>query len=255
MLILLSPSKTQDVESLAPTELFTEPLFEDERWHLIRKLRELTGDELQKLLKTNDSITAVNIARIDTWKKRHTQKNAKQAIHTFTGAVYKTFDTTFARKQYVYMQQHLRVLSGLYGILRPLDLMQPYRLEMGTKFGFTLKGVTYKNLYEYWGPRISKELLGKKESKVIINLASEEYTKVINTSAWKGRWINVSFYQKKGRKLTQATVYTKQQRGSLAGWMCENMIVEPKGIKKYDRDGYVYSKLRSKKDHFVFVKK
>jgi len=219
MLILLSPSKTQDMETLAPTELFTDPLFEEERWHLVRKLKELDRAEVMKLMKISEKIVDTHMMRTEMWTKRHARKNSKPAIHVFTGAVYDTFTTeSFTAKQYAYMQKSIRILSGMYGVIRPLDMIQPYRLEMGTRFSFTLKKKAYKNLYTYWSDMVT-EYFSKQQEHTVINLASEEYSKVIAKKECPLKFITVEFLEKKGMSTKQVTIYTKRARGSLACWM------------------------------------
>lgn len=258
MIIILSPSKTQNMEMLAPTELFTEPHFEEERWLLKRKLQLHTEKEIKNILKISDPILQENLARMNGWTKRHTQKNSKQAIHVFSGAVYDSLhQDTYTQKQYAYMQRHIRILSGLYGVIRPLDLIQPYRLEMGTKFSFVKKkeGVTYKNLYEFWKPVLTRYFSNQKDSNLIIDLASLEYSKVIDKKAFNPRWIQVEFLQKVGKEYTPATIYTKQARGALAHWMVKNDIKSLEDMQDFTEGGYKYMPSRSKGNIIVFARK
>jgi len=255
MLVLLSPSKTQDTEIFTPTELFTEPLFEEERWHLVRKIRECPDEEVKGMMKVSDNLFALHQLRSERWSKRHAQKDSKQAIHTFAGSVYSAFqDQTFTKKEYAYMQRTLRILSGLYGVIRPLDLIQPYRLEMGTRFSFTLKGTEYKNLYEYWSEPVTQYFCGHKE-RTIINLASVEYSKVIKRTACNIRFVEVEFLQKKGKELKQVTIYSKKERGTLALWIVRNAPKTPSDLQSYTENDYVYSKKLSKDNKLVFIRK
>lgn len=255
MLIILSPSKTQNIETLPPTELFTEPLFEEERWTLIRRLKVLTPEQIASLMKISGSLLDLHVMRSTLWTKRHALKNSKQAIYTFIGAVYKDFlDQNFTKKEYAYMQKNLRILSGMYGVLRPLDLIQPYRLEMGAKFTFSHRSSDYKNLYEYWGEQVTKSFCKDKDS-IVINLASEEYSRVINKVNCNMRFIQIEFLQKKNKETKQVTIYSKQERGALACWMVKQGIKTVDGIREYKQNGYKFSKTKSQDNKLVFVRK
>jgi len=171
------------------------------------------------MMKISEGIADTHMMRTELWTKRHARKNGKQAIHLFTGAVYDSFKKeSFTQKQYAYMQKHVRILSGMYGVIRPLDLVQPYRLEMGARFSFTLKKQEYKNLYTYWKEVVTNHFCENKE-KVLVNLASEEYTKAIDRNTCPLKFIDVEFLEKKGLSVKQVTIYTKKARGSLACWM------------------------------------
>lgn len=258
MLILLSPSKTQDFETLAPTDLFTEPHFEEERWLLKRKFPFDSKKDVMKIMHVSEQLAEENMTRVESWNKRHTQKNSKQAIHAFTGVVYEKFHgDSYSQKEYAYMQKHVRILSGLYGVIRPLDLIQPYRFEMGMKFGFIKKkeNQTYKNLYDFWKPILTNYFKDQKDSNLIINLTSQEYSKAIVRKEFNPRWVNVDFLQQDGREYTQATVYTKQARGSLAHWMVKNHIKSLVDMKKFSEDGYKFSQSKSTDNTLVFVRK
>ncbi len=255
MLILLSPSKTQDIETLPPTELFSDPLFEEERWHLVRKLKELSRSEVMKLMKVSEKLATTHMLRTEMWTKRHARKNSKPAIHLFTGAVYDSFSTeSFTAKEYAYMQKSVRILSGMYGVLRPLDMIQPYRLEMGTRFSFTLKKKDYKNLYEYWRDVVTKHFCDSKE-KFVINLASEEYSKVLRKEDCQFRFIDVEFLEKKGMSFKQVTIYTKRARGSLACWIVKQGCRTVDDLREYNQLGYVFSKRKSRENKLVFIRK
>lgn len=255
MLILLSPSKTQDIDTLPPTELFTEPLFEEERWLLIRRLKTISPESITSLMKISKKLLDLHIARSNFWTKRHALKNSKQAIYTFTGAVYKDFlGQSFSKKEYAYMQKSIRILSGMYGVLRPLDLIQPYRLEMGVGFSFAHRNIEYKNLYEYWTQTVTQSFCKNKES-VVINLASDEYSKVINRTVCNFNFVQVEFLQKKEAELKQVTIYSKQERGALACWMVKQGTKSVEEIEEYKQNGYKFSKTRSRDDKLVFIRK
>jgi len=255
MIILLSPSKTQDTETLSPTDIFTEPLFEEERWPLITELKKENKESIMKLMKINDGLADLHFSRQQSWTKRHARKNAKQAIHTFTGAVYDSFKgVSFTRAEYAYMQKHIGILSGMYGFIRPLDLIQPYRLEMGTKFSFQNKGEACKNLYSYWMPSVTKHVC-KNVKSVVINLASLEYTKVIDRKLCNLRFIDIEFLQKKEKELKQVTIYSKKERGALACWMVKNKVQSIERIQEYNQNGYKFSKQKSTDNRLVFIRK
>lgn len=254
MLILLSPSKTQDTETLAPTDIFSEPIFEEERWKLITELKKLEDEEVKDMMKLSSNLLETHNSRVTQWNKRHTQKNAKQAIHVFTGHVYKEFeDTRFTKQQYAFMQKHVVVLSGMYGVLRPLDLIQPYRLEMATKLSGTYKKEPFKNLYEFWTDRVTDYICSTKH-RVLLDCASREYTKTIDRDACNIEWIDVVFVEKEGKGVRQVTVYSKKARGTLAAWCVKNSCKTIDHVKKFSEDGYKFSKKHSDDHTLTFVR-
>lgn len=255
MLVLLSPSKTQDIETLSPTDIFSDPLFEEERWPLVLKLKKMNKESIMRLMKIQDSLCDLHMSRQSKWSKRHTRKNSKQAIHTFTGAVYDAFRyVAFTKKEYAYMQKHIGILSGMYGFIRPLDLIQPYRLEMGTRLAPEKKQEMCKNLYEYWSSVVTQYVC-KQTKSIIINLASLEYTKVIDRSMCDLRFIDIEFLQKKDGKYKQITIYSKKERGFFAYWMVKNNITSLEHLKKYSEHGYMFSKRKSSENKLVFTRK
>lgn len=255
MIILLSPSKTQDTDALSPTDIFTEPLFEEERWALISELKKEDKESVMGLMKINEKLADLHLLRQGRWTKRHARKNSKQAIHMFTGAVYDAFkNNSFTKSEYAYMQKHIGILSGMYGFIRPLDLVQPYRLEMGTRFSFSCNGESFKNLYPYWSLCVSEHIC-KNTKSIIINLASLEYTKVIDKSMCNLRFIDIEFLQKKGKELKQVTIYSKKERGSVACWMVKNKIQSLEKLQEYNENGYKFSKQKSSENKLVFIRK
>jgi cytoplasmic iron level regulating protein YaaA (DUF328/UPF0246 family) len=254
MLILLSPSKTQDIETLAPTDIFSEPLFEEERWKLIKELKKLEDGEVKDMMKLSSNLLDTHRERISGWNKRHTQKNAKQAIHVFTGHVYKEFEeTTFTKRHYAYMQKHIAILSGMYGVLRPLDLIQPYRLEMATKLSGVYKKEPFKNLYEFWTDLVTNYICNAKH-KIVLDCASREYTKTIDREGCPLQWIDVVFLEKEGKGFRQVTVYSKKARGTLAAWCVKNNCKGLEDVKVFREDGYKYSKKHSDDYTLTFVR-
>jgi cytoplasmic iron level regulating protein YaaA (DUF328/UPF0246 family) len=204
MLMVISPAKTLDFEAPPTTERFTQPQYLDHSQELITQLRELTPAQISELMHLSDKLAGLNAARFGSWTPAFTPKNAKQALLAFKGDVYTGLAAeTLAEADLDYAQRHLRMLSGLYGLLRPLDLMQPYRLEMGTK----LANARGKDLYAFWGERISEwlnEALAEQGDDVLLNLASNEYFSAVKRPALKARVIDTEFRdQKNGQFLRQ----------------------------------------------------
>jgi len=213
-------------------------------------MRGMEEEDMQDVLKVSDSLFSTHVARNKKWNKTHNQGNASPAIEVFRGHVYSDFeDAQYTKRQQKYMQKHLAILSGLYGLIRPCDLIQLYRLEMATKIEIG----DDKNLYHFWKDTIS-EYIAAKKPKYIVNLASEEYTKVIDRDVVDANWIDVVFLEKEGKGFRQITVYTKKARGVLAKWMIDNSVKSVGGIKMFDKDEYVYSDKMSDEHTMTFVR-
>ena len=250
MLILLSPSKTQEPPVESSIASPTTPLFEKRRWRIIRSLRGMEEEDVQDMLKVSDSLFDTHLTRNKHWNKAHTINNAYPAIELFRGHVYTEFeDATYTKKQQVYMQKNLAILSGLYGIIRPCDLVQPYRLEMASK----VQVGKDKNLYHFWSEPVS-EYIASTNPSFILNCASEEYTKVIDREVVDAPWIDVVFLEKEGKGFRQITIYTKKARGRLAKWMVDNNITTKEGITSFKEDGYTFRKSHSDEHTFTFVR-
>jgi cytoplasmic iron level regulating protein YaaA (DUF328/UPF0246 family) len=202
----------------------------------------------------SDSLGALNYERFQAWSRPFNEGNAKPAILAFKGDVYQGLDAeSMTSKQLDWAQDHLRILSGLYGLLRPLDLMQPYRLEMGTKFA-NERG---KDLYQFWGDIITGEIntaLAATASPVLLNLASNEYFKSVQQKNIDGRIITPVFMDKKGDKYKIISFYAKKARGLMSAFIIKNKITAVEGIKKFDVDGYVYNEAMSEGDSWVFTR-
>lgn len=255
MLIVISPAKTLDYETPPKTKVFTTPDYLDHSQQLINRLRNFSSLDISDLMKVSAKIADLNFDRYESWKKPFTQKNAKQAVLAFKGDVYTGLDAgTFNAADFKFAQNHLRVLSGLYGLLRPLDLMQPYRLEMGTK----LKTDAGKNLYEFWGTDITEGLntqLKKIKSDTLINLASNEYFKSVKPKELNAEIITPAFKEFKNGDYKMIGIYAKKARGLLSRYIIQNKLSDPEDIKLFNEDGYKFNKKLSKGSNWVFTRK
>lgn len=232
----------------------TQPEFINEASELVDILKEYSPRRLQNLMSINNKLANLNAERFMNWTVPFSVKNSSPAVLTFTGQVYNGLKAEeLDDKTLRYSQDHLRILSGLYGLLRPLDLMQPYRLEMGT----SLKNLKSKNLYEFWGQKISDSLqndLKTHKEKVLVNLASNEYFKALNPKALSARVINCHFREEKKGEIKFITIYGKKARGLMARFIIENRIGKAEDLKAFDSEGYYYEKALSKEDDWVFVR-
>jgi len=254
MLMVISPAKTLDYTSPLATQDFTQPRFLEQSSQLIEVLRELSPNELAELMKLSDKLAGLNIARFTEWQPDFTLENARQAILAFKGDVYTGLDAeTFSADDFNYAQQHLRILSGLYGVLRPLDLMQPYRLEMGTK----LENDAGTNLYEFWGTGITESLnqcLAEKKAKVLLNLASNEYFKAVKPKLLNATLVNVDFKDLKNGQYKIISFYAKKARGMMARYVIQHRVDSVDALKIFNEQGYYYSAEQSKPNHLVFLR-
>ncbi len=252
MLIIISPAKTLDYESPLKTKTFTLPDYLENSQELTSQLRQLSPLEISKLMKVSEKIADLNFDRYQAWDKSFTEKNARQSALAFKGDVYRGLDTqSFSAKDFSFAQQHLRILSGLYGLLRPLDLIQPYRLEMGTKFNINQN----KNLYEFWGSTITDGLntqLGKIKSDHVINLASNEYFKAIKPKQLKAKIITPAFKEYKNGEYKMIGIYAKKARGMLSRYIIQNQLVNPEDFKTFNEEGYKFNKKLSEENTWVF---
>jgi cytoplasmic iron level regulating protein YaaA (DUF328/UPF0246 family) len=249
MLVVISPSKTQDFSSPDIRDhTFTRQL--DESQVLVNILKDKTQDELAKLMSISEKLAKLNFDRFQVFSTPLNFNNAKQALLAFKGDVYNGIDVpNLSKKDLAFAQDHLRMLSGLYGVIRPLDLIAPYRLEMGTK----LNNPKGKNLYEFWGDKIS-QLLNEDESEVIINLASNEYFKGIDKKALKAKIINVAFKEFKGDKYKIIGIYAKRARGLMVQFMVKNQITNPQDLKAFKAEDYCFRKEMSDSTTWVFTR-
>lgn len=254
MLIVVSPAKTLDYESRPKTKVATQPDYLDHSQQLINRLRQFSPLDIAELMKVSMKIADLNVDRYATWKKPFNEKNAKQAVLAFKGDVYTGLEAeSFDSKDFTFAQQHLRILSGLYGLLRPLDLMQAYRLEMGTK----LQSDRGKNLYEFWGSTITDGLnqqLKKIKSDTLINLASNEYFKSVKTKELNADIITPAFKEKKNGEYKMIGIYAKKARGLLSRYIIKHRLSDPEDIKSFDEEGYRFNKSMSKGNNWVFTR-
>lgn len=251
MLIVISPAKTLDFETAPSTEKCSQPRFLPQSQQLINELKELSTADIAKLMKLSDKLAALNMARFHTWQKPFDLENAKQALLAFKGDVYTGLDAdTLDVAGLDFAQQHLRILSGLYGVLRPLDLMQAYRLEMGTKFA-NVKG---KDLYQFWGSQLRESLESELKDGVLINLASNEYFKAVEAKKLKARIITPVFKDWKNGQYKIISFYAKKARGLMSRYIIDHSINEPEHIKDFDTEGYRFSPEMSQADEWVFLR-
>ena len=254
MLILISPAKTLDFETPAVTDHFTQPDFLARSQVLIETLRELAPDDLSRLMKISDKLAELNHQRNMNWQPPFTPDNAKQAVLAFKGDVYTGLEAeSFSADDFAYAEQHLRILSGLYGLLRPLDLIQPYRLEMGTK----LENPEGSNLYQFWGNQITEainDLLKEQPEPVVVNLASNEYYKAVKPKLLAGEVITPVFKDCKNGNYKIISFYAKKARGLMAAYIVQNRLNEVEQLKRFDAEGYYYSEAHSSPKGWVFLR-
>ena len=254
MLMVISPAKTLDFETPPSTTRFTQPQYLDHSQELITQLRELTPAQIGELMHLSDKLSGLNAARFGSWNPAFTPENAKQALLAFKGDVYTGLQAeTLSEKDLSYAQEHLRMLSGLYGLLRPLDLMQPYRLEMGTK----LANARGKDLYAFWGTRISEwlnEALAEQGDDLLLNLASTEYFSAVKRSALKARIIDTEFKDWKNGQYKIISFYAKKARGMMSRFVISEQINTPDALKQFDVNGYRYSSELSSDTKLVFLR-
>lgn len=254
MLIVVSPAKTLDYETAPTTDSFTQPQFLEHSQTLIDELKALSVQDVAQLMKLSDKLASLNVARYESWTPDFTPENAKQAVLAFKGDVYTGLDAeSLSEDDLQFAQQHLRILSGLYGILKPLDLMQPYRLEMGTKF----QNSRGKNLYEFWGEIICDQLnqeFTQSEEAVLINLASNEYYKAAKEKNLNARIITPAFKDWKNGQYKMISFYAKKARGLMSRYIIENRLESPEQIKGFDLEGYRFSESMSEGDTWTFIR-
>ncbi|NDP19723.1 MAG: peroxide stress protein YaaA [Paludibacter sp.] len=255
MLILLSPAKIQNFKPQDFVKSFTLPEYINEAEQLVELLRELSPYELGKLLDINANLTQLNFDRIFNWHLPFTTKNAKQAVMVFDGEVFRGLNPiTFSAVDFKYAQAHLRLFSGLYGVLRPLDLIQPYRLEVSSK----LKNPLGKNLYDFWKDKVTVSVLSALKSsgkpQLILNLSSSEYFKTLELKSSNIKVIDVEFYEHKVDNLKQIVIYTKKARGLMARYIIQNRIDKVEDLKGFDEAGYWFSPQLSTENKLVFTR-
>jgi cytoplasmic iron level regulating protein YaaA (DUF328/UPF0246 family) len=254
MLIVVSPAKNLDYQSIPTTQNFTLPALLDQSQLLIDKCRKLAPAKISSLMKISDKLAGLNADRYAQWSTPFNADNAKQAVLAFNGDVYIGLQAqTFEQQDFDFAQQHLRILSGLYGLLKPLDLMQAYRLEMGTKLA-TSRG---KNLYEFWGDIITTKLnkdLAAQGDNVLINLASNEYFKAVKPRNLDGMIVNPVFKDEKNGEYKIISFYAKKARGLMARYIIKNRLDDVSQLRNFDLEGYSFSAALSTPEQPVFVR-
>ena len=254
MLTVLSPAKTLDYDTAPITQSSTVPRFMDQSALLVEDARGLNPDDIRSLMGVSEQIAHLNHERFMNWQAESTSDNAKQAVLAFKGDVYTGLQAeTLSEEGLAFAQDRLRILSGLYGLLRPLDLMQPYRLEMGLKFA-NQRG---KNLYEFWGAQLTNTLnddLASANTDVLINLASNEYFKAVKPKLLKADVITPQFKDLKNGQHKMISFFAKKARGIMARYIIDNRITEPEALKSFAEVGYYYSEAESKGDQWVFLR-
>lgn len=252
MLALISPAKTLDYESTLPTDHYTLPRLLDQSQQLIDVARQLSATEIAQLMSVSEKIAQLNVARFHDWQADFNFSNARQAIFAFKGDVYTGLDAyALADQEIEFAQQHLRMLSGLYGLLRPLDLMMPYRLEMGTKLANPIGA----NLYAFWGDTITNLInadLAETQSEVLVNIASDEYYKSVNEKKINAEIIKPVFLDQKNGKYKVISFYAKKARGLMARYIIENKLEHAEDLKSFNTDGYYFDAESSLKGELVF---
>jgi uncharacterized protein len=255
MLFLLSPAKSLDYETPLPDQPHTAPLFVKQSKLLIDLLRGYAPQQIAELMDLSDKLSTLNVTRYAAWSSRATQKNARQAVLAFNGDVYDGLNAKTLPTDYLaWAQNHVCILSGLYGVLRPLDLMQPYRLEMGT----ALKGPHGKDLYQFWGSRIADYLnqrLKVDVSPVVVNLASQEYFRSVDTKVLKARVVECVFQDYKNGQHKVISFFAKRARGLMARYAIDNQITMPDQLRGFNLDGYAWAAAQSTPEKLIFRRK
>ncbi len=263
MIVLLSPSKTQSFRSPAVAARSTQPQFLEEAAELMERLREKSPEELQKLMKLSDVLAEATSERFQEWRYEHSEPKAgsvAQAVYAYTGEVFRGLSAAdLGGGDIAYAQEHLCILSGLYGLLRPLDLIRPYRLEMATPLTTESSG----SLYEYWGDKPTAALrsalspgTGRKthQTQDVVNLASQEYLRVIQPAGLPGRIVSPQFKERHKGEYRIVAMYAKNARGRMAHWIIKNRIDDPKELMDFHEDGYLLHTDFSTPDKPVFVR-
>lgn len=254
MIAVISPAKTLDFESKSSTKKYSLPLHLEQSEKIINKLSGFNAKKLGKLMDISDKLAELNVERYQSWHKNFDVKNAKTAILAFKGDVYLGLEAdTFKEKDFSFAQDHLLILSGLHGYLKALDLIQPYRLEMGTSIAVGKA----KNLYQYWGKTVSEDIatmLQTHQDKVLINIASEEYFKVIDSKSFSWPIINCVFKDKKGSDYKMIGFFAKKARGYMAAYIVKNRVEKRDDLKNFDAHGYAFNSKMSTESTWVFTR-
>ena len=250
MLILLAPSKTQDFESAPQTMLSSPAYFLELTRRIHAELKRLSEEDIAKLMKVSEKLAKETKSKIEKFQTPLGIHSAKPALCAFTGDVYSGFDLdTYDDDDFMFAQDHIRILSGMYGAIKPLDLMEPYRLEMQTPIAVG----DDKNLYEFWRDYLTN-YINKAEQECIVNLASAEYFKALNAKQLVAPVVTPVFKERKDGKEKVIAIFAKRARGTMANWVVKNRIDNAEDLKKFCEDGYAFDKAQSTETEFVFVR-
>lgn len=254
MIIVLSPSKTLDYKTKIKAEHYTIPEFLKESGQLIKCLRKKKASEISELMGISSKLSELNYQRYKDFSTPFTPNNARQALLAFKGDVYEAIDINeYTEKDFIFAQQYLRILSGLYGLLKPLDLIQPYRLEMGIK----LKTPKAKDLYEFWGDKITKAInsaMKDQKNPLLVNLASQEYFAALNEKKLDGQLLNIIFKEKQAKEYKIIGLFSKKARGTMADFIIRNRIEKAQELLDFSEDGYKFNKKLSDDKNYVFTR-
>lgn len=259
MLILISPAKTLDFETPAKYDRFSQPEFLADTKILVEQLHQLSAQEISSLMKISDKLGELNASRYQTWQPNFDSTNAKQSLLAFRGDVYQGMNVdSFQQQDFDFAQLHLRILSGLYGVLRPLDLIQPYRLEMGTKLAHSkLQDLSANTLYEFWQDKLTQAINGqleKLEDKTLINLASNEYFKAVKPKLLNANIITPVFKDWKNDKYKIISFYAKKARGMMASYIIKNRLNDVEDLKGFAEARYIFNSELSDTSNYVFTR-
>lgn len=254
MLIIISPAKTLDFNQKATTSLFSESDFLPQAEKLVKVLKKYSAPDLMNLMGISDKLARENQERFSAWKRPFDMDNAKQALLAFKGDVYLGLDAeSLSENELAYTQDHLRILSGLYGVLRPMDLIQPYRLEMGTKINLP----TLKDLYTFWGDKLTRSInkaLTAQGDSVLINLASNEYFKSLNKKVLQASIFTPVFKDFSNGEYKQISFFAKKARGLMSRFILQNRLENPEDLKHFNAEGYFFNETESSTNQFIFLR-
>lgn len=253
MITLLPPAKSLNEEKIFDKTKTTQPWFNDNAQEVVKVLKKLSSKDIQKLMKVSELIADLNVERFSTFSKEHNETNSYPALYLYNGDTHKQLERdTYSTEELGYAQDHILFVTGLYGLLRPLDLVQPYRLEFGRKVAV---GKT-KNLYEYWEDILANklnELSAEKNADAILNACSKEYAKAINPEKITVLVVTIEFLEKKNNDYKVVGVLSKKARGAIGNWVIKNQITNIEKVKKFTGNRYRFDERRSSESHFVFI--
>ena len=252
MKIIVSPTKSLDFETTSPTSLHSQPQFLAHSETLQKKLKTLSANQLGKLMKISPALSSLNYQRNQAWNTPFTPKNSKQAVYSFTGEVFRGIDAKTIKKENIpVLQERLRIISGLYGLLKPLDLIQPYRLEMGTRLPIGKAN----NLYDFWGNTIAESLNTElTDDALFVNLASSEYFKAVPKKELKVPMVTPVFKEFKNGTYKIIMTYAKKARGLMVRYLIDHNVTSINGLKSFDGEGYAYDENMSSENELVFTR-